>query len=174
MPCRPVLGVDDHVGVTRCSAGQPLAVGVAQLGQALPRRGQTTGPVEELQKIRQAFELEQALPRPWHGHARLRRPLLENTRLETAFERGMHLRLRQGTQSVHGLGRHIGHRGFSSEGTAKCDAQVSRTGSPNVIRALEYPKYLRPTGAPSSTRTPLSGWHSPTRPAWTPARKLAL
>ena len=98
-------GVEDDVRVAGAAAGKALAIAVAQLGQALARRGQAASPVEEVQKICQAFELEQAFGRPRHGHAGLRRPGCENLGLETAFQVGMHLCLGQGAKSfdVKGL-----------------------------------------------------------------------
>ena len=119
VPRRPVRRVDDHVGVACAAVGQPLAVAVAQLGQAFAGRRQATSPVEEVQEVRQAFELEQALERPGHEHARLRCPLFENARLEAAFEMRMNLCLRQGAESVDTRRLRVGRRGKGSVGATR-------------------------------------------------------
>jgi len=54
----------------------------------------------------QAFELQQPVARPGHGHARLCGPLLQHGRLEAAFEVRVHLGLGKGTNSIEGRGDH--------------------------------------------------------------------
>ena len=102
VPRRPVRRVDDHVGIAGTAVGQAPAVVVAQRGQALARAGQAAGPIQKVQKVRQAFELQQPIARPGHGHAGLRCPLRQHGRLEAAFEVRMHLGLGQGAESVEG------------------------------------------------------------------------
>jgi hypothetical protein len=106
VPGRPVGRIHDHVGVARAAVGQPLGVTVGELGQTLPGRRQSASPVEEVQKVRQALELEQALAGPRQGRAGLPRPSLQGIGLEATFEVGMDLGLGQGAQSVERQGGH--------------------------------------------------------------------
>ena len=107
VPRRPVRRIHDHVGIAGTAVGQAPAVAVAQRGQALARGGQAAGPVQKVQKVGQAFELQQPIARPGHGHARLRCPLLQHGRLEAAFEVRVHLGLGQGADAAEGwVGTH--------------------------------------------------------------------
>mgnify|MGYP003529916426 CR=1 FL=1 len=48
--------------------------------------GQAAGPIEEVEEVGQALELQQPFARARHRDALLARPLLEQGRFEAAFE----------------------------------------------------------------------------------------
>lgn len=151
VPRRPVGPVDDHISVARPTVGQPPAVSVAQFGQPFPGRRQAASPVEEVQEVRQAFELEQAFAGPGHEHVRLGGPLLQDVRLKAAFEMGMNLSLGQRAKSIDLKGLHVGHRGtrLRARGEAIPASFMHRLSS--VIRPTTYPVFTRPATSVENT-----------------------
>ena len=101
-PRLPVRRVEDQIAIARAAGSQPLTEAIGRLGQLLARAHQAACPVEEMQEIGQALELEQALARARHRLAELARPRFQQPGVEATFEMHVHLGLGQGAQALDG------------------------------------------------------------------------
>ena len=93
--------IDDNVRVTSPVASETLAEVVSHPGKPFLGVREAARPIEKVQEVGQAGELEQLLARSGHGNSRLSRPLFERRRLETAFEVHVNFGLWEAVQS-HG------------------------------------------------------------------------
>jgi hypothetical protein len=98
-PGAPVRRIDDNVRVTGPVALETLAEVVSHPGKPFLRVREAASPIEKVQEVGQAGELEKFLARSRHGNPGLSRPLFQRRRLETAFEVHVHFGLGEAPQS---------------------------------------------------------------------------
>jgi hypothetical protein len=92
-PESPMGRIDDRVAISNPAFGQTLTEGVASLGQLALGADQSTGPIQELQKIAETIKLKEPISRPEKRLVDLTRQPFKIGQIETSFDVDMNLGL---------------------------------------------------------------------------------